>query len=130
MALSYRNKSMSRFNKKNKKRSQDISLFQKDEASEEEWMIESPKQEEGVEEKVEKKALQEVVQLGLKELKEDYQVIITLRDIEEHSYEEIAEVLEISLGTVKSRLARARQALKKVLQQNKEPYQSFFRHIK
>ena len=93
-------------------------------------MIESPKQEEGVEEKVEKKALQEVVQLGLKELKEDYQVIITLRDIEEHSYEEIAEVLEISLGTVKSRLARARQALKKVLQQNKEPYQSFFRHIK
>lgn len=116
--------------RRNKKRSQDISLFQKDEASEEEWMIESPKQEEGVEEKVEKKALQEVVQLGLKELKEDYQVIITLRDIEEHSYEEIAEVLEISLGTVKSRLARARQALKKVLQQNKEPYQSFFRHIK
>ncbi len=116
--------------RKNKKRSQDISLFQKDEISEEEWMIEPLHQEEGIAEKIEKKELQEVVQLGLKELKEDYQVIITLRDIEEHSYEEIAEILELSLGTVKSRLARARQALKKVLKQNKEPYRSFFRHIK
>ena len=116
--------------RKNKKRSKDISLFQKDEGSEEEWMIEGPHEEEGVAETVEKKALQEVVKLGISELKEDYQVIITLRDIEEHSYEEIADVLELSLGTVKSRLARARQALKKILGQNKEPYRSFFRHIK
>ena len=116
--------------RKNKKRSKDISLFQKDEESEEEWMFEGPHEKEGVAEAVEKKALQEVVQLGIGELKEDYQVIITLRDIEDHSYEEIAEVLDLSLGTVKSRLARARQALKKVLGQNKEPYQSFFRHIK
>ena len=116
--------------RKNKKRSKDISLFQKDEESEEEWLLEGPHEKEGVAEAVEKKVLQEVVQLGIGELKEDYQVIITLRDIEEHSYEEIAEVLELSLGTVKSRLSRARQALKKVLGQNKEPYQSFFRHIK
>lgn len=116
--------------RKNKKRSQDISLFQKDQLSEEEWMIEPIQEEEGIAETIEKKVLQEVVQLGIKELKEDYQVIITLRDIEEHSYEEIADILELSLGTVKSRLARARQALKKVLQQNKEPYRSFFRHIK
>lgn len=118
------------FMRKNKKRSQDVSLFQKDQLSEEEWMIEPIDQEEGIAETVEKKVLQEVVQLGIKELKEDYQAIITLRDIEEHSYEEIADILQLSLGTVKSRLARARQALKKVLQQNKEPYRSFFRHIK
>lgn len=116
--------------RKNKKRSKDISLFQKDEESEEEWLLEGPHEKEGVAEAVEKKVLQEVVQLGIGELKEDYQVIITLRDIEDHSYEEIAEVLDLSLGTVKSRLSRARQALKKVLGQNKEPYQSFFRHIK
>ncbi len=116
--------------RKNKRRSKDISLFQKDEESEEEWLLEGPHEKEGVAEAVEKKVLQEVVQLGIGELKEDYQVIITLRDIEEHSYEEIAEVLDLSLGTVKSRLSRARQALKKVLGQNKEPYQSFFRHIK
>ena len=37
--------------------------------------------------------------------------IIVLRDIEDLSYEEIAEILEIGLGTVKSRLYRARSAL-------------------
>ncbi|MBW1773595.1 MAG: winged helix-turn-helix transcriptional regulator, partial [Deltaproteobacteria bacterium] len=38
--------------------------------------------------------------------------VITLRDIEGLSYVEISEVTGISLGTVKSRLARARTALK------------------
>ncbi|MFP4200414.1 MAG: RNA polymerase sigma factor [Clostridia bacterium] len=41
--------------------------------------------------------------------------IIVLRDIEDLRYEEIAEVLEVELGTVKSRLYRARAALSKVL---------------
>jgi hypothetical protein len=40
---------------------------------------------------------------------------LILRDLEEMSYEEIAEILQISLGTVKSRLTRGRQALKKRL---------------
>ncbi len=40
-----------------------------------------------------------------------------LRDIEDLSYEEIAEVTAVSLGTVKSRLMRGRQALKKRLEQ-------------
>ncbi len=38
-----------------------------------------------------------------------------MRDLEEMSYEEIAEVLQISLGTVKSRITRGRQALKQRL---------------
>ena len=38
-----------------------------------------------------------------------------LRDLEDMSYEEIAEVLEISLGTVKSRLTRGREALRQRL---------------
>ncbi|MFO7942461.1 MAG: sigma-70 family RNA polymerase sigma factor [Bacillota bacterium] len=41
--------------------------------------------------------------------------IIVLRDIEDLSYEEIAEVLEVELGTVKSRLYRARTSLSRVL---------------
>jgi transposase len=40
---------------------------------------------------------------------------LILRDLEDMSYEEIAEVLQISLGTVKSRLTRGRQALKQRL---------------
>src|SRR6202451_1375986 len=44
-----------------------------------------------------------------------YRTTLVLRHLEEISYEEIAEVLEISLGTVKSRLTRGREALKQRL---------------
>ncbi len=51
----------------------------------------------------------------LKELPEPYRTTVILRDIEELSYEQIAEVMEVNLGTVKSRLVRGRDALKKRL---------------
>jgi RNA polymerase sigma-70 factor (ECF subfamily) len=51
----------------------------------------------------------------LRKIAEPYRTTLILRDLQEMSYEEIAEVLEISLGTVKSRLTRGRQALKERL---------------
>ena len=51
----------------------------------------------------------------LRKLAEPYRTTLILRDLEEMSYEEIAEVLQISQGTVKSRLTRGRQALKQRL---------------
>ena len=56
------------------------------------------------------------VELELQQVPEPYRTAVVLRDIEGLSYEEIAEVLEISLGTVKSRLIRGRDALKKRLE--------------
>src|SRR5947209_1473333 len=55
------------------------------------------------------------VEEELKKVPEPYRTTLILRDLEEMSYEEIAEVLEISLGTVKSRLTRGRQALRQRL---------------
>jgi RNA polymerase sigma-70 factor (ECF subfamily) len=52
---------------------------------------------------------------ALRRVPEPYRTTLVLRDLEEMSYEEIAEVLEISLGTVKSRLTRGREALKQRL---------------
>ena len=49
----------------------------------------------------------------LQELPEHYRTAVVLRDIEDLSYEEIAEMTETSLGTVKSRLVRGREALRK-----------------
>jgi RNA polymerase sigma-70 factor (ECF subfamily) len=56
------------------------------------------------------------VELELKQIAEPYRTTVVLRDIEGLAYEEIAEVLQISLGTVKSRLIRGRDALKKRLE--------------
>lgn len=56
------------------------------------------------------------VELELKQVPEPYRTAVVLRDIEGLAYEEIAEVLQISLGTVKSRLIRGRDALKKRLE--------------
>lgn len=64
---------------------------------------------------------------GIEELPMDYRTIIVLRDIEGYAYDEIAKYLDISMGTVKSRLSRARMKLKQILEQNEEPYCSFFR---
>lgn len=51
----------------------------------------------------------------LRKVPEPYRATVILRDLEEMSYEEIAEITEVSLGTVKSRLTRGRQALKERL---------------
>jgi RNA polymerase sigma-70 factor, ECF subfamily len=56
--------------------------------------------------------VQHRVEEELRKVQEPYRTALILRDLEEMSYEEIAEVLEISLGTVKSRLTRGRDALR------------------
>lgn len=50
---------------------------------------------------------------AMQSLPEKHQVILTLRDIQGHSYEEIADILKLSPGTVDSRLHRARNMLRK-----------------
>ena len=50
-------------------------------------------------------------------LPEKYRVPLVLRDVEERSYEEIAQILRMSEGTVKSRISRARGFLREKLQQ-------------
>jgi RNA polymerase sigma-70 factor (ECF subfamily) len=62
------------------------------------------------------------VELELKSVAEPYRTAVILRDIEELSYEQIAEVMEVSLGTVKSRLVRGRDALRKRLERHLPAY--------
>src|SRR6202162_3475311 len=55
------------------------------------------------------------VEEELRKVSEPYRTTLILRDLEEMSYEEIAEVTQVSLGTVKSRLTRGREALRQRL---------------
>ena len=67
------------------------------------------------EEVLQAKERETAIQQALRRLSHEHRSIIVLRDIEGFSYTEIADVLGISMGTVKSRLARARADLKKSL---------------
>lgn len=58
----------------------------------------------------------EIVLRALGRLDEEQRVVLVLRDIEGLSYQEIAEILDIELGTVKSRISRARAELRDMLE--------------
>jgi RNA polymerase sigma factor (sigma-70 family) len=57
----------------------------------------------------------EIIRKSLEELPDEFREVVVLRDLEEMSYKEIAEVINAPLGTVMSRLARARGRLKQIL---------------
>ncbi len=62
-----------------------------------------------------------LIEQALTEISPVFRAAVVLRDIEDLSYEEIAEILQVSLGTVKSRILRGREALRRVLSQRLEP---------
>jgi RNA polymerase sigma-70 factor, ECF subfamily len=69
--------------------------------------IESP------EESLATRQLEDVVYRAIDDLPEELKVAVTLREFEGMSYEEIAEVMECPVGTVRSRIFRAREAIEK-----------------
>jgi RNA polymerase sigma-70 factor, ECF subfamily len=72
------------------------------------------------EESLERTEIQEVVHEAIGRLPYKFKEVIFLHDISEFNYKEVAEILDISLGTVKSRLNRARTRLAKELEGYRE----------
>jgi RNA polymerase sigma-70 factor (ECF subfamily) len=64
--------------------------------------------------------LRDIVRTAIELLSDEHKFVIILRDLQGFSYEEIAKVLECPEGTVKSRINRARKALKEILQRRME----------
>jgi len=67
--------------------------------------------------------VQEMMEEAFKRISPSYRAALVLREVEELSYDEIADVLEISVGTVKSRILRGREVLRKQLAALLEPEQ-------
>lgn len=83
-----------------------------------ERQIEDPS--DGPEVLAERSAREGAVQEALSQMPEQQQAMLVMFHVEMKSYEEIAQVLDVPLGTVKSRLNRARLALRDLLGQQKE----------
>ena len=60
--------------------------------------------------------VQQAVRKALGRVAENFRTAVILRDLEGLAYEEIAEVLDVSVGTVKSRILRGRRALRELLE--------------
>jgi RNA polymerase sigma-70 factor (ECF subfamily) len=68
------------------------------------------------------KLLRDELERALCTLPEHHRVVVVLSDLEEFTYAEIAHALDIPVGTVRSRLARARSALQKILWRSAREY--------
>ena len=62
------------------------------------------------------KEMYEMLSKALLKLDDSHRAVVILRDIEGMNYARIAQVMDIELGTVKSRLSRARNNLKKIIE--------------
>lgn len=89
--------------------------------------VEVPDQTQSSEQAFEDKERAELLQLLLLELPEDQRKALILVDLMDHRYEEAAEVLQLSVGTVKSRIHRGRAKLRSILSKRPELLAGYIR---
>lgn len=75
----------------------------------------------GTDASIHRSEAERLVHEALQQLEESQRTIILLRDVEDRSYEEIGELLDLPRGTVKSRLHRARSQLATILSRTLDP---------
>jgi RNA polymerase sigma-70 factor (ECF subfamily) len=63
------------------------------------------------------------IQTALNRLSPEHRAVLILKDIDDHKYETIAEILRVPIGTIRSRLHRARLELRSLLEQTEERFQ-------
>jgi RNA polymerase sigma-70 factor (ECF subfamily) len=100
-----------------KKRKQVVYLDEKIQVQDGEIEVQIPDTGKPLEEIAEDKDIKDRLINCINKLPENARIMIALRDIKEFSYQEIAEILNLNIGTVKSKINRARNMLKALLGQ-------------
>lgn len=81
----------------------------------------------GAEERVIQNETVSEVRAAIDKLSEEHKTVIILRDLQDMTYEQVAQTLDLSIGTVKSRLARARKSLKDIILKDREQKENVLR---
>ena len=106
------------FTELRRKKSRKITVLSQMNSNEKDYEIPSDQPETGQE--IQNEFALKLIQAAIQGLPDRFKTIIILRDIEELSYEEISSILDVPLGTVKSRINRARLQLQAELQDLKQ----------
>lgn len=97
-----------------------VSLEQEMQNEEGAWALQVADERETPEQALLRQEKQRELLQAMEQLSPEHKAVVTLRDIRGLSYEEIADVLEMPLGTVKSRICRARSQLKEEILKSRE----------
>lgn len=94
---------------------------------EEEYAVQLTDEGESPQDYVERRELNALLEEAIGSLPDDQRTVIVLCDVEGYSYEEIAEITGVAMGTVKSRISRARSKVRDYLTERSELLPSAFR---
>ena len=109
------------FLRKRMRSAKTVSIFS---SKEDEEIIEIPDESASPHERFEELELKDQIKEAMDELSEEFRTVLVLCDIEGLSYDKIAEILKCPAGTVKSRINRARSALRKKILEKRELFNS------
>lgn len=105
-----------------KKKLKTLSINEPVKTREGEMKMQLPDQDAKADRGIIRKQRQEMVREAIDDLPEKYRKVIEMRHMEEKSYQEIADVLDLPLGTVKAHIFRARELLYKALKDKKDTF--------
>jgi len=105
-----------------KKKLKTLSIDEPMKTKDGEMEMQLPDESAGTDRNIIRKQRQKIVQNAIDNLPEKYRKVIQLRHMEEKSYNEIADILDLPLGTVKAHIFRAREMLYKALKDKREKF--------
>lgn len=98
-----------------RKKGKVISLDASIDGGDSDYMMQIPDEGPGIQEILEKEESKEFLWDALGELKENHRLVLVLSDIKGYDYSEVADMLDVPVGTVKSRISRARIKLAEII---------------